>query len=121
MTHENPVDQLIQQLNQTPVDFKKVMEVIENGYDFSPTEFKNGKLTNTENSNNGSCKIFAFGQLNQLSEQATLNAFGEFYTKDVLENPNGDDHQNIRNFMQFGWQGITFKKSALTKSEPINE
>ncbi|MCF6345378.1 MAG: HopJ type III effector protein [Thiomicrorhabdus sp.] len=115
MTHINPVNQLIQQLNQAPVDFKKVMEAIESSYDFSPTEFKNGKLINAENSNNGSCKIFAFGQLNQLSEQATLNAFGQFYTKDVLENPNGDDHQNIRNFIQFGWQGITFEKRALTK------
>ncbi len=110
----NPVTQLIQQLNQAPVDFKKVIEVIENYYSFTPTEFKNGQIINAANSNNGSCKIFAFGQLNQLSEQATLNAFGQFYTQDVLQNPDGDDHQNIRNFMHSGWQGITFTQQALT-------
>ncbi len=114
MSNSNSVNQLIQQLNQAPVDFKKVIEVIEKNYDFTPTEFKNGQTLNTENSNNGSCKIFAFGLLNQLSEQATLNAFGQFYTQDVLQNPNGNDHQNIRNFIQSGWQGVAFTQQALT-------
>lgn len=109
----NEVKQLIQQLNKGAVDFNSVIQIIENNYIFTPYEFKNGHVVNVKNSNNGSCKIFAFGLINQLSEQATLNAFGHFYTIDVLQNPDGEDHQNIRNFMQFGWKGISFKTPAL--------
>ena len=108
-------EQLIEQLNQHPVDFKQVMQVIESEYDFTPTAFQNGDTFNEMNTNNGSCKIFAFAQMHQLSEQATLNAFGDFYTQDVLQNPDGEDHQNIRNFIKHGWQGIEFKGQALTK------
>ncbi len=105
--------QLIEQLNQGPVDFSSVIQTIENEYDFTPTLFKNGQTVNAENTNNGSCKIFAFGQLNDLSKQATLNAFGSFYTEDVLKHPENEDHQNIRNFMEFGWDGVDFTSPAL--------
>ncbi len=105
--------ELIEQLNIGPIDFEIVMHVIENEYNFTPSEFNNGQIVNTENTNNGSCKIFYFGQLNGLSKQATLNAFGRFYTEDVLKHPENEDHQNIRNFMEFGWDGIRFEKAAL--------
>lgn len=114
MANFKDVSQLIEQLNQKPVDFKEVIQLIEDNYIFTPTKFTNGETVNNENTNNGSCKIFAFGQLNHLSEQATLNAFGDFYTVDVLQNPENEDHQNIRNFITFGWKGISFDKSALT-------
>lgn len=110
----NEVKALIKQLNNDAVDFNNTIQAIEKHYIFTPTEFKNGDVVNAENSNNGSCKIFAFGLLNQLSEQATLNAFGRFYTEDVLQNPTGNDHQNIRNFIRFGWQGVSFNTPALT-------
>ena len=113
MSSYTTTDQLIEALNQGPVAFKNVIEVIENAYEFTPSKFVNGETTNEENTNNGSCKIFAFGQLNNLTEQATLNAFGDFYTQDVLQHPENDDHQNIRNFIQFGWKGIQFDKPAL--------
>lgn len=109
------LNDLINHLNQASVDFKTVIELIDSEYNFTPTAFKNGQTLNQANTNNGSCKIFAFGKLNNLSQQATLNAFGEFYTKDVLENPTATDHQNIRNFMQTGWQGIEFEGEALSK------
>ena len=106
-------DQLIQQLNQQPVDFQQVIQVIDQHYDFTPTRFHNGDQVNEANTNNGSCKILAFGQLHQLNEQATLNAFGDFYTRDVLQNPEGKDHQNIRNFMKTGWSGVQFDGQAF--------
>jgi len=59
--------------------------------------------------------VFSYAKMNELDEQAALNAFGDFYTKDVLQNPDGDDHQNIRNFIKFGWQGIVFEGNALTE------
>ena len=106
--------ELVQQLSQHPVDFQQVMQVIDQHYDFTPTRFSNGDQVNEADTNNGSCKILAFGQLHQLSEQATLNAFGDFYTQDVLQNPEGSDHRNIRNFMQSGWSGVQFAGQALT-------
>ena len=105
--------ELVQQLKQHPVDFQLVMQVIDQHYDFTPTRFSNGDQVNEANTNNGSCKILAFGQLHQLSEQATLHAFGDFYTRDVLQNPEGNDHQNIRNFMHSGWSGVQFAGQAL--------
>lgn len=105
--------ELIAQLNQHPVEFALVIATIESHYTFTPTEFRNGEQFNAANTNNGSCKIFAFAQLHQLSEQATLNAFGQFYTQDVLQNPKGDDHGNIRNFMKTGWSGVQFSGTAL--------
>lgn len=104
---------LMNQLNQGPVAFDEVMAVIENTYHFQPTAFRNGEQYNEAGQNNGSCKIFAFAQHQGLSQQATLNAFGDFYTRDVLENPEGTDHANIRQFMKHGWDGIAFEGSAL--------
>jgi hypothetical protein len=36
--------------------------------------------------------------------------------KDVLENAAGNNHQNIRNFIQFGWDGITLAQPVLTRN-----
>lgn len=107
------VTELVAALDKGAVAFKDVISVIEQNYSFTPTAFKNGEWHNAAGDNNGSCKIFAFAQLNRLSESATLNAFGDFYTQDVLLHPQGDDHQNIRNFMRFGWQGVEFSGEAL--------
>jgi len=109
------INELNDALKQGPVAFNQVMEVIDKHYDFTATAFKNGDTENAANTNNGSCKVFSYAKMNELDEQAALNAFGDFYTKDVLENPEGDDHQNIRNFMKFGWQGIVFEGNALTE------
>lgn len=108
------VNELIAQLKTGPVEFQQVMAVIDAHYDFTPTEFQNGAQHNAAGSNNGSCKLLAFAQLHQLDQQATLNAFGAYYTEDVLQHPQGDDHQNIRNFMQQGWAGVRFAGQPLT-------
>ncbi|WP_407670331.1 HopJ type III effector protein [Nitrincola iocasae] len=107
-------EMLIQALQQASVNFTQVIECLDRCYDFTPTAFRNGELLNPAGSNNGSCKILAFAQLQGLSEAVTLNAFGDYYTKDVLQHPDADDHQNIRNFMRHGWSGIAFEGQALT-------
>lgn len=107
------IEQLIEKLNTGPQAFSEVMKVIDAEYDFTPCAFSNGEQKNEAGSNNGSCKIFAFGLMHQLSMQATLNAFGDFYTKDVLANPEGTDHANIRNFMRGGWAEVGFDGEAL--------
>ncbi|WP_294201319.1 HopJ type III effector protein [uncultured Chryseobacterium sp.] len=97
------------------IQFKDVIAFIDEHYDFTPTKFTNGNAVNEAGQNNGSCKVFSFAQLNDLSQQQTLNLFGEFYREDVLKNPEGTDHQNIRNFMQTGWEGISFEGKALKR------
>lgn len=97
------------------IQFKDVIAFIDEHYDFTPTKFTNGNAVNEAGQNNGSCKVFSFAQLNDLSQQETLNLFGEFYREDVLKNPDGIDHQNIRNFIEFGWEGISFEGKALQR------
>lgn len=99
--------------NPTTVSFAETIAVIDNNYQFTPTAFSNGNQVNKAGENNGSCKIFAFAKLHQLTELQTLSCFGSYYFEDVLQNPLGTDHQNIRNFMEFGWNGIHFESDAL--------
>ena len=105
---------LLQQLANGTADFADVISHIDSHYHFQPTAFRNGDTYNEAGSNNGSCKIFAFGKLKGLSQQATLNAFGDFYRIDVLQHPEGEDHANIRDFIQSGWDGIAFEGEALS-------
>ncbi|ASW74299.1 type III effector [Chryseobacterium piperi] len=108
---------LLDQLKSSPetIQFKEVITYIDEHYDFTPTKFKNGNTVNEADQNNGSCKVFSFAQLNNLSKEEVLSLFGEFYREDVLKNPEGTDHQNIRNFIEFGWDGIVFEGEALRK------
>jgi len=96
------------------VMFAQTMQVIDDHFDFNPTSFVNGDTENQAGQNNGSCKIFAFAQMQGLDEPSTLSCFGQFYRDDVLKNPDGSDHANIRNFIQHGWSGIQFDGLALT-------
>ncbi|WP_026951015.1 HopJ type III effector protein [Algoriphagus mannitolivorans] len=95
------------------IQFSEVISYIDEKFDFTPTRFTNGNAVNEAGQNNGSCKIFSFARLNKLSKDETLAIFGDFFRIDVLENPEGTDHQNIRNFMIQGWDGIQFDGEAL--------
>ena len=108
------VEALINKVKQSEIlSFAEVIATIDANYSFTPSFFKNGDVVNEENQNNGSCKVFSFAKMHKLSEKETLFLFGEHYQK-VLETPNDADHQNIRNFMNFGWNGIVFEKEALS-------
>jgi hypothetical protein len=104
-----------------PISFEETMAYIAQYYDYQPTEFSNGlnndTLISPEGVNQGSCKIFAFAQLHQLDQQQTLNLFGDYYHCDVLNHPDSTDHQNIRNFIKYGWAGIAFQHPPLTEKE----
>lgn len=39
-----------------------------------------------------------------------------FLSNHVLKNPDGEDHQNIRNFMKLGWDGIVFSGEAMKEN-----
>jgi hypothetical protein len=98
----------------TLLKFSETMSIIDALYDFTPTAFSNGSTQNNAGENNGSCKLFAFAKQNDFTEPQTLALFGEFY-RDVLAAPDGDSHQNIRNFMKTGWTGIQFTGLALVE------
>ncbi len=107
---------LLLQLQQNPdtLLFSDCIEHIDKNYLFTPSSFTNGNQSNEAGQNNGSCKIFAFAQLQKLTPLQALNCFGEYYRHDVLENPQAEDHQNIRQFMINGWQGIKFEGTPLS-------
>lgn len=109
------INTFLHQIQQHPesITFQDTIQVIESNYNFEPTAFQNGNQYNKAGENNGSCKVFAFAKLQGLSKEATLACFGAYYYEDVLQNPDGNDHQNIRNFMQTGWDGIQFEGAAL--------
>ncbi|PZF74323.1 HopJ type III effector protein [Taibaiella soli] len=107
------VNSLIGQLKNNTLSFKEVVAFIERYYQHQPTAFKNGDAFNEANQNQGSAKVFSFAQINNLSEEDTLFLFAEHY-KAVLDTPDGTDHQNIRQFMKHGWNGIQFHGEALT-------
>lgn len=106
---------LIDKIQNQPetILFPEVIEYIDSKYNFTPTPFTNGTTVNEANQNNGSCKLFYFAKIQKLSPEQTLHLFGDFYRMDVLGNPEGTDHQNIRNFMKFGWNGIVYEGVVL--------
>ena len=114
--------EFIQQIKSgNPISFEATMNVIAENYQYQPVQFINGLATDTlinaAGSNEGSCKIFAFAQLNQFTETQTLYLFGDYYRVDVLNDPDGTGHPNIRNFIKYGWPGITFSNPALTEKK----
>jgi len=106
-------------LTSTPdlITFAETITTVDANYEFTPSAFRNGELENAAGQNSGSCKIFSFAKLQNLSVEKTLHCFGDYYRVDVLQHPNAIDHQNIRNFIKFGWDGIDFESSAL---RPLN-
>ena len=108
------LNDFIQQIStSTTLDFEDTMKIIEANYSYTPTAFNNGDIHNDAGQNEGSCKIFAFAQENNLDKETTLKCFGRFY-QDVLNTPEGNDHGNIRNFMKSGWAGIKFSGKAIS-------
>jgi len=114
------VESLIELIKLHPeeIQFEQVMDIISTHYQYTPTQFTNGlnndQIINKAGENEGSCKIFSFAKINELSELETLACFGKYYRQDVLEHKDASDHANIRTFMKHGWSGIVIEDSALT-------
>lgn len=115
-THMN-IESFKKKLREYPrqVEFSETMRSIDDNYNFTPTAFKNGALENAQGQNSGSCKLFAFSKLQGFSKDETLACFGAYYFDEVLNDPNGTGHQNIRNFMKTGFEGLSFEGNPLTE------
>ena len=104
--------ELLAQLNAGTAKFSDVIAFIEARYTHTPTAFKNGAQANVATENQGSAKVFSFAQINSLNQEQTLSLFAEHYAS-VLATPEATDHQNIRQFMIHGWDGVSFEGRAL--------
>lgn len=105
---------LLTAIQNKSILFNEVMDYIDEKYLFTPVEFTNGKKHNSETQNQGSAKVFCFAKLHALSKEETLLLFAEHY-QSVLSSPNGQDHENIRSFIQYGWDGISIRPSLIPK------
>lgn len=108
---------LLQRLKQNEADFEDVIAYVTEHYHYTPTRFTNGlgadAVVNEAGQNAGACRVLALGQLLGLGEAEVLQLFGRYYRDDVLKNPTGSDHANIRTFMRSGWGGVRFDGVAL--------
>ncbi|PID60247.1 MAG: type III effector [Gammaproteobacteria bacterium] len=114
------IELLLNRIEHRPgdIEFPDVVALINRHYAFVPTAFRNGDLFNEAGQNNGACRLFAFARLHELGREQTLALFGAFYRADVLKNPDGDSHPNIRQFMKTGWEGIEFDGVPLRARSP---
>lgn len=112
------LQELIADLRAQRCDFEDTLAWIAEHYDYQPTAFDNGLdasvVRNTAGQNEGACRVFALGQLEALSPESTLLLFGR-HLRDVLADPHGSSHANIRQFQRYGWAGVSFAGSALRR------
>eukprot|EP00536_Pseudo-nitzschia_multiseries_P012037 jgi/Psemu1/207552/e_gw1.440.5.1 len=103
------------EMDADDLKFEDVIELIEKYYEVGLIEFKNGDIVNKQGENEGSAKLLSYAALSGFDKETTLKLWGQYY-REVLADPDGDSHQNIRNFMKTGWDGVPFENGiALTK------
>jgi hypothetical protein len=95
------------EMDADELKFEDVMDIIDKHYEIGLIEFKNGDIVNKQGENEGSAKLLSYAALSELDKDTTLKLWGQYY-REVLADPKGDSHQNIRNFMKYGWDGTFF-------------
>lgn len=103
----------MQRLTAPDYAFAETIAFIEQNFRFNPTAFRNGEIINSAEQNQGSCRILALATMLKLTNEQTLLCFGEYY-RDVVATPDGSDHQNIRQLMKTGLEGVQFEGTPLT-------
>ncbi|MGN0002824.1 MAG: HopJ type III effector protein [Sphingobacterium composti] len=106
------LNNLLHQLSAKQIFFLDVLAFIEANYNYTPSAFKNGNQQNAATENQGSARVLFFAKINNLSKEDTLSLFAEHYDA-VLNSPEGNDHQNIRQFMANGWDAVSFDNAVL--------
>ena len=84
---------------QGEIPFELTMEAIDEMYETVEVPFSVGDVKSEAGQNMGSAKILSFGKISGLERNTVLQLFGDYFRKDVLGNPEGDDHPNIRALM----------------------
>lgn len=106
------VQELLVAIDQQELNFKDVLAYIDAHFVYQPSSFQNGTQFNTADENQGSARVLYLGRMSGLSVEDTLKLFAEHY-RSVLADPEGTDHQNIRQFMQQGWAAVRFDREVL--------
>ncbi|WP_293947063.1 MULTISPECIES: HopJ type III effector protein [unclassified Sphingobacterium] len=106
-------EELLVKSKENQLQFQNVLDHIAANYMYSPAAFQNGNVKNAATENQGSAKVLYFAKLHNLSRADTLLLFAEHY-QNVLDDPAGEGHQNIRQFMANGWNGVIFDAVVLT-------
>ncbi|WP_166269150.1 HopJ type III effector protein [Marinobacter caseinilyticus] len=117
MTVTRAVQIHLASLSAGHADFEDTMALVQRFFEYTPTAFRNGPLMNAAGDNEGSCKLFALAQHCNLTETQALQCFGRHY-REVLDEPAGTAHGNIRQFIGTGWSGIHFDASPLRPKPP---
>lgn len=86
-------------------------------YDVIPQSFSVGEHRNEAGENQGSLAILGFAKMQGLNEAQVLPMFGEA-AREVLDNPEGTDHGNIRAFLRVGMDGVKFDKGDGIELKP---
>lgn len=103
------------EMDADSLKFEELMELIDTHFESGLIEFKNGNIVNKPGENEGSAKLLSYAALSEFDKDTTLKLWGQYY-REVLADPDGDSHQNIRNFMKSGWDGVPFENGiALTR------
>ena len=92
------------EMDADDLKFEDVMALIDTHYESGLIEFKNGDIVNKQGENEGSAKLLSYAALSEMDKDTTLKLWGQYY-REVVNDPDGDSHQNIRNFMKYGWDG----------------
>jgi hypothetical protein len=92
------------EMDADSLKFEELMDLIDTHYEVGLLEFKNGDILNKQGENVGSAKLLSYAALSEFDKETTLKLWGQYY-REVLADPDGDSHQNIRNFMKTGWDG----------------
>ncbi|GKY98473.1 hypothetical protein MPSEU_000804600 [Mayamaea pseudoterrestris] len=100
--------------------FQDVIDLIDKYYESQLLEFKNGDMLNRQGENEGSAKVLSYAALAQLDKESTLKLWGQYY-REVKADPEGDSHQNIRNFMKYGWDGVPFELGIALTPKAVGE
>lgn len=102
--------------------FQDVMAMIRRHYECTPVAFSTGRDTerqvdNAAGANAASCLLLSFARRLGLDMATTLALYGEHY-RDVLADPQGKSHANIRALLTNGWAGVTFAGDPLRLRGP---
>lgn len=113
---------LITNAQQNNVVFQDVISTIRAHYECCPVAFSTGTGTalrtdNAAGTNMASSQLLAYARRLGLDAATALALYGEHY-RDVLADPAGKSHANIRAFMANGWAGVVMTEDPLRLRGP---
>lgn len=103
---------LLHAISINQAQFADVLAWIDEHFLTQNVAFSNGDIRNDMHENQGSAKVFALAQRLHLNRLDTLSLFCEHYQA-VLDNPHGNNHANIRAFMQYDFAGLSSLDGVL--------